>query len=145
MSNNASSLDDKIKLLRLEGLRYCENADRNLKVALLQADQRLKEAQEEFVKREKQVATLSKQFGMMKVTRIVEIAKLVVDQKSVDMTELKLQEIDAMHQYVIPLVHQMKTVELREKEFNLVKDKIDVNAHVYGLYKKEIESHNAGQ
>ncbi|GFE52934.1 methionine ABC transporter substrate-binding, putative [Babesia ovis] len=128
MKRNVRTIEEKTKQLRLEALRYCETADRNLKLALLQAEQRVKQAQYEFLEREKQLAAVSKGLGMTRITRILEIAKLIVDQKPVDMTEMKLPEIEAMQQYVVPYVQQMKVVELRQKEFELVKEKIDLNA-----------------
>ncbi|ORM41082.1 uncharacterized protein BXIN_0415 [Babesia sp. Xinjiang] len=140
MTRNAKTIEEKAKQLRLEALRYCETADRNLKLALLEAEQRIKQAKQEFMKREQEVTNLSKNFAMGRVAKIVEFTKRMVDQKPVDLHELKPGEVEALHKYFVPYIQQLKVVELRQKEFDLVKEKIEVNAKVYMLYKQEAET-----
>ncbi|GIX61814.1 TNFAIP3-interacting protein 1 isoform X5 [Babesia caballi] len=77
-----------------------------------------------------------------RLSKVMEFANLIVDQKSVEIKELKPVEVEALRRHFVPYVQQMKVIELRQKEFDLVKQRIDINAEVYMLYKQEVEASN---
>ncbi|GBE59387.1 diguanylate phosphodiesterase, putative [Babesia ovata] len=138
MYKNGHTLPEKTRQVVLEALRYCETADRNLKVALIDAEQRVKQAKQEFLEREREAAKLSNTFAATRLSRIMELTNFIVNQQQVDLSELKPLEIEAIYKCFVPYVKQMKVIEIREQEFHLVKQKIETNAEIYTLYKHDL-------
>ncbi|CDR96559.1 hypothetical protein BBBOND_0304620 [Babesia bigemina] len=140
MCRNGHTLPEKTRQVIQEALQYCETADRNLKVALIEAEQRVKQAKQEFLELEREAAKVSNTFAATRLSRIMHLTNLIVDKRRVNMSELKPTEMEAIYACFLPYVKQMKVIEMREQEFDLVKQKIEANAETYMLYKNDLET-----
>ncbi|KAK1444947.1 hypothetical protein BgAZ_108530 [Babesia gibsoni] len=139
MTLRPKTLREKKKLVQQAALKYCETADSRLKLALLQADQRLSHAKSEFLRHEGVTSQHSNKHSLNRLSTIMDIAKNIVDAKSDSVEALDPPEVDDLYAYYVPYIQAMRLVELREKEFDIIKKRIELNAEIYHVYKEELD------
>ncbi|AFZ80903.1 hypothetical protein BEWA_003110 [Theileria equi strain WA] len=121
----------------LAGVKYCENADRDLKLLLLEAHDGLNKAKEACTAKEHEAGKLSAKYNTSKLSKLTQIAKEIVENNSNIANKYKQEEIKAAIDIFVPYVQAIKLVEQMEKNYNLVYERILINEEIYRLYKED--------